>query len=399
MDDGSLGRGSRAANRPRVARRGGGRVRGPAPPPSALRHRARWRALQRRRVGVFDGGGARRDGGRALGRRPGESHQLRACRPERQDHHPRDAGHARAAQPAVGRGGARRAGPHRLHGARPADLPRARLGAGRRSRRGEARVTAGGRVLVVLTCAAACAGCFLRRERPHPTGPPVDYVRRKFESSLAGCNDGHGAAASWVGLRVGYDEAPRARLERAHAGSGFVAAGVLRPVGDAPQPASVEELRDDLYASYRDIQQDTPDYRVPWEMQREITVACNTERVQGLVAKEHTFLGGARPVDRVRYQSFDTTTGQRVGLDAVVAPEQREKLVDELEQRRRGGAASPASGGLWDRQAATTRLPGATEPDSVLVCPDALTFRWNDGGVEVVVARDEILPLLRTDAP
>jgi hypothetical protein len=259
-------------------------------------------------------------------------------------------------------------------------------------------VTVGRRVLVVLACAAACAGCFLRREKPAPTGPPVDYVRRKFESSLAGCTDGHGAPASCVRLQVEYVEATRATRELAQAVTGFVAASVLRPVGDAPQPASVEELRDDLYASYRDVQQDVPDYRVPWEMHRQITVACNTERVQGLVAKEHTFLGGTRTVDRVRYQTFDTQTGQHVGLDAVVAPEQREALLAEIEQRRHGAGAAAPAGGLFARTAGPPAR-GATEPDTVLICPDALTFRWNDGGAEVVIARDEIRPLLRADAP
>jgi hypothetical protein len=259
-------------------------------------------------------------------------------------------------------------------------------------------VTARRRVLVVAACVAACTGCLWRAEEPRDAGPPVDYVRRRFESSLAGCDDGRGAPASCVRLQIDYVEATRATRELAHAVTGFVAASVLRPVGDAPQPASVEELRDDLYASYRDVQQDAPDYRVRWEIQRQISVACNTERVQGLVATEHTFLGGARPVDRVRYQTFDTHTGQRVGLDAVVAPEQREALLAELEQRRRGAGAAATPGGLWGRTAGTP-APGATEPDTVLICPDALTFRWNDGGVEVVIARDEIRPLLRADAP
>ena len=81
-----------------------------------------------------------------------------------------------------------------------------------------------------------------------------------------------------------------------------------------------------------------------------------------------------------------------------MAPEQREALLAELEQRRRGAGAAAPPGGLWARTAGTP-APGATEPDTVLICPDALTFRWNDGGVEVVIARDEIRPLLRADAP
>jgi hypothetical protein len=260
-------------------------------------------------------------------------------------------------------------------------------------------VTAARRVLVVAACATACAGCLHRAERPRATEPPVDYVHRKFESSLAGCSDGRGGPASCVRLQIEYVEATRATVELARAVTRFVAATVLRSVGEVTQPASVEELRDDLYASYREIQQNAPDYRVPWEVHRQIAVACNTERVQGLVASEHTFTGGVRPVDRTRYQTFDTQTGERIGLDALVAPEQRDALLGELEQRRRGPASPGRRGSLWTR-GADRPSAGAAVPDSVLICPDALTFRWDDGGgVDVVVARDEIRPLLRADAP
>ena len=258
-------------------------------------------------------------------------------------------------------------------------------------------MTAGRGVLFVAACAAAGAGCLQRAERPRDTGPPVAYVRRSFDSSLAGCRDERGAPASCVRLQIEYVEPTRATVELAHAVARLVAATVLRPVGDAGQPASVEALRDDLYASYRDIQQNAPDYRVRWELQRRVTVACNTEHLQGLAASEHAFTGGARPADRVQYVTFDTQTGERLGLDALVAPEQRAELLAELAERRRGARGAVSGRSMWGRgeEGPDER---AAPPDSVLVCPAALTFRWDDG-VEVVVARDELRALLRTDAP
>ncbi len=257
----------------------------------------------------------------------------------------------------------------------------------------------GWRLLAVAASAAACAGCLFRDTPTRPSGPPVDYVRRRFESSLAGCHDERGAPASCVRLQVEYVEATRATVELAHAVSRFVAASVLRPVGDAPWPTSVEELRDDLYAAYREVQGQVSGYKTRWEIQRRVTVACNAARVQGLVASERSFTGGTRPVDRVRYQSFDTRSGVPIGLDAMIDPGQLEEFLAELQERRRSAGGAVATPGLWSRDAAP-RDDRVTAPDSVLVCPDALTARWDDGGgVEVVVPRDAIRALLRTDAP
>jgi hypothetical protein len=258
-------------------------------------------------------------------------------------------------------------------------------------------VTVGRTALLVAALAAACVGCLRRADGSRDAVPPVDYVRRSFRSSLAGCRDAHGAPATCVQLDIEYVEPSRATVELTRAVARFLGATVLRSVSDAGPPASVEALRDDLYEAYREIQQRVPDYRLRWELKRRVTVACNTERLQGFVASEEMFSGGTRPVERVWYQTFDTQTGQPIGLDALVPPEQRAHLLTELARRRR--AAGGAAPSVWTRGA---KAPdeSAAAPDGVLVCPDALTFRWDDGGgVEVVVLRDEIRALLRADAP
>src|SRR5262249_23280826 len=164
----------------------------------------------------------------------------------------------------------------------------------------------------------------------------VAYVRRSFQSSLAGCTDpASHAPTPCVRIDIEYVEATRATVELARAVAGFVAGTVLRPAGDGPPAPSVEALRDELYERYRERQQAFPDYRIPWQVERTVTVACNTPRVQGLVGGDRSFTGGASGIDRVDYRSFDTLSGARLGVDALVAPEQRNAFIDEVERRFR----------------------------------------------------------------
>lgn len=273
-------------------------------------------------------------------------------------------------------------------------------------------MTAARVVLLVAALAASGAGC-LRRHRTDPGEAArvalrsVQYVRRSFQSSLAGCNDPvSNAPAPCVRMEVEYVEATRSTIELARAVAGFVAATVLRPVGDAGPAPDVELLRDELYELYRDRQQAFPDYRIPWQLERTVSVACNTTHVQGLVAADHSFTGGAAPVERVDYRSFDTTSGARVGLEALVAPENQDAFGAQIERRfREARRLSPGQG----LTAAGFEFPAGrfVATDNLLACPDALTFHWNPGDVaptvfgptEVVVPRAEITELLRSDAP
>ena len=270
-------------------------------------------------------------------------------------------------------------------------------------------MTAGRAVLLVAAMAAAGAGCL--RHRPDAAAAAraaltsVAYVRRSFQSSLAGCTDpGSHAPAPCVRIDVEYVEATRATVELARAVAGFVGETVLRAAGDGSPAPNVEALRDELYDRYRERQEAFPDYRIPWLLERTVTVACNTPRVQGLIAADRSFTGGASGIDRVDYRSFDTMSGARVGVNAIVAPEQRAAFTAELERRFRAarriapGQTLLAAGFTFpDGRFATT--------DNLLVCPDALTFRWNRGEVapgvfgptEVVVPRAEVEGLLRGD--
>src|SRR5262249_38782763 len=160
---------------------------------SALRDRARRRPLRRGRDGLLDGRGDGRARARPVGGRAREPHQLRARGTRGHGHdpgHPRDP---RTSYPAVGGGRTRRAGAHRVDGTGAVALSRAGFGAGGRDGGGEARVTAGRAVLLVAAMAASGAGCL--RHRPDAAAAAraaltsVAYLRRSFQSSLAGCTD------------------------------------------------------------------------------------------------------------------------------------------------------------------------------------------------------------------
>jgi hypothetical protein len=267
-------------------------------------------------------------------------------------------------------------------------------------------------VLLVAALVASGAGCPWRHRIDQGAAAraalkSVQYVRRSFQSSLAGCNDptSH-APAPCVRMDVEYVEATRSTIELARAVAAFVGATVLRPVGDGGPVTDVEMLRDLLYDLYRERQQAFPDYRIPWQLERTVSVACNTPRIQGLVAADHSFTGGAAPVERVDYRSLDTTTGARVGLDGLVAPENQDAFTAQLERRFREARRLAFGQGL---AAAGFDFSGGrfAATDNLLACPDALTFRWNPGDVaptvfgptEVVVPRAEVAELLRSDAP
>ena len=271
-------------------------------------------------------------------------------------------------------------------------------------------MTTGRAVLLVAALAASGAGCL--RQRPDAAAAAraalrsVSYVRRSFQSSLAGCSDPTSdAPAPCVSLDITYVDATRSTAELARAVAAFVGETVLRPVGDGVPLPDVEALRDELYDLYRERQAAFPDYHVSWQLERTVTVACNTPRVQGLMAADRSFTGGASATDRVDYRSFDTMSGARIGVDTLVASEQRDAFTAEIERRFREARRLSPGGSL---ATAGFVFPGErfVPTDNLLVCPDALTFRWNRGEVapgalgptDVVVPRAEIEGLLRSDA-
>lgn len=254
--------------------------------------------------------------------------------------------------------------------------------------------------LLVAAVAAVCAGCLRRGPDPAAALARVEYTRRDFRSSLAGCTDpASGMPMACVRLEIDYVEATRATAALAEAIGAFLAATALRPVEGAGPVPTVEELRDDLYERYREQRDESAGDLMPWTLQRSVTVACNTERVQGLVATERSSAGAGETVERIVYRTFDTQTGEPLGLDVLVADE----LLPDFTEAVRGRleAERGAAGALFDRSGGTTGAEGSIDRDAVLICPDAVTVQWIDAGgrTAVVVPRDELRSLLRADAP
>src|SRR5262249_30638139 len=162
--------------------------------------------------------------------------------------------------------------------------------------------------VLLVVALAACAGC-LRRAAPGAVGPPVDYVRRSFQSSLAGCTDPTtGAPMACVELEIEYVHATRATVALSQAVAGLVRASALRPMTGGGAPQSAEDLGDEVYEAYRERQQNGLVPPLPWRLKRSVRVACNTKQVQGLVATEQSWTAGGRTIERVAYRSFDTET-------------------------------------------------------------------------------------------
>ena len=128
-----------------------------------------------------------------------------------------------------------------------------------------------------------CAGCPRKAADPAAALARVEYARRTFRSSLAGCTDAaSGAPMACVRLEIDYVDLTRAPGGLVDAVGAFVASTVLRPAADAEPVSSVEDLRDELYERYRAQQRETPGYKNQWLVQRSIKVVCSTERVLAL---------------------------------------------------------------------------------------------------------------------
>ena len=254
--------------------------------------------------------------------------------------------------------------------------------------------------LLVAALAAVCAGC-PRKGSDAAALARVEYARRSFRSSLAGCSDSvSGMPIACVYLEVDYVDLTRASAALVAAVGAFVSSTALRPAADAEPAPSVEDLRDELYERYRTQQRETPGYQTPWVVQRSITVACNTERVLALAAVLRASAGEGEASERVEYRTFDSRTGEAVRLDDLVVAELQAEFDDAIRARLDTGGAA-ARGSLFERSPGSGRGEGWVDPEAVLVCPDTVTVQWHEEGAmtTVEVPRDEVRAFLQPNAP
>ncbi len=265
----------------------------------------------------------------------------------------------------------------------------------------------------VLLLALACLGCPRKGPDLEEELTRVEYTRRNFRGSLAGCTDPFsGLPSACVQLDIDYVEPSRASLPLAGAIGAFLDDTVLRAVDGAEPAPSIEALRDALYERYRIQQAQMPGYQTPWRIRRSVTVGCNTTRVQALVAIDSSAAGDQQPVEQVEFRTFDTKTGEPLGLDAMVAPDLLARFTEvirgRIEQGGGGigadgadGVAEGTQGSIFDRSPQRSRSQGFIDPNGVLLCPDTIGVQWLDGAGRTAVRlpRTEVKSLVRGDAP
>jgi len=256
---------------------------------------------------------------------------------------------------------------------------------------------------LLVAAVVVCAGCPRRGSDAAATVARVEYARRSFRSSLAGCADpASGVSTACVQIDIDYVELTRASAPLVEAVAAFLAATALRPVADAAPAESVEDLRDDLYERYRARQREVPGYRTPWVVERTITVACNTDRVQALTAVLRASAGDGDASERIEYRTFDNLTGEAVRLDDVVVAELRADFEDAVRVRLdTAGTGEVGRGSLFERAPTSARGVGWVDPEAILVCPETITVQWRDDGATTTVElpRDAVQAFLRSDAP
>lgn len=176
---------------------------------------------------------------------------------------------------------------------------------------------------------------------------------------------------------------------------------------DTTAAPSAEAAADGFVAGYREAVAASGDRVQLWELERAVTVACNTPRVVGLRIREYVYTGGAHPNTWSHLASFDARTGRRLDLAALFVTDSLPavtRLGERAFRRERGiPAGQPLdSAGFHGFDDGRFVLP-----DNVLACDDAVTFHFNAydvapyvmGHTEFSVPTAELRPHLRATAP
>jgi hypothetical protein len=163
-----------------------------------------------------------------------------------------------------------------------------------------------------------------------------------------------------------------------------------------------ESLAEAYVAGYLEFIERSPDTAQRWTIEIAQSVVHNTPRVTTLDYTVDDDSGGAHPNSFRQLVSFDVSSGELLILDDLVADRERFTTVTEAAFRQVRGIAEDE-----DLTAAGFAFPDGrfTMSENFGVVEDGLLLHWDPyevapysmGATDVVVSRDAILDILRTD--
>jgi hypothetical protein len=109
-----------------------------------------------------------------------------------------------------------------------------------------------------------------------------------------------------------------------------------------------DTLVEDLVQQYQSLQEEFPDYSLPWSLERSMSFSADTGGIISLRFEETSFLGGAHGMETVRLASFDASLGSRLRLERMFVPGFEQKLVAEVERAFRRARRVPDGQTLED---------------------------------------------------
>lgn len=113
-----------------------------------------------------------------------------------------------------------------------------------------------------------------------------------------------------------------------------------------------DTIVEELVQQYQSLQEEFPDYSLPWSLERTMSVLSDTGGIVSLRFEESSFLGGAHGMEIVRLSSFDASLGTRLRLEQMFLPGFERALVTEVERAFRRVRQVPegqtlADAGFW----------------------------------------------------
>jgi len=173
-------------------------------------------------------------------------------------------------------------------------------------------------------------------------------------------------------------------------------------VYDNARTDSLEQVFDQMVASYQALQTDFPEYGIPWELQRKIKVIYNTQPLISLRFAEMVFTGGAHPNRKQAYYSLTRPGCRILELRDIVAPQQLAELQRTAEQEFR--RLKDITDGVSLDQAGFWFEGGQFQlPDNFALTRQGLLFyynpyeiaAYNQGPTRLVLPYEQIRPLLK----
>jgi hypothetical protein len=110
---------------------------------------------------------------------------------------------------------------------------------------------------------------------------------------------------------------------------------LLAPVYEGTQPGSYDELAYSFIEAYKKLQEDFPDYRHAWTLDREASVVYAGDSVLCISFTEMSFTGGAHPNSRRTFVNFEVSKGLKVALGDILVEGYEAGLAAVAERRFR----------------------------------------------------------------